>query len=699
MRGKVISGPVPVFSATNCGGQGPEKGQEERETKKPTSLAALVQGPVPDSTTPNPHQQHQQQQQQQQHQHLLAPKPKKSLSHVSLGLKPLPNVSLAPTVAPSANTSAASPLLLGGLTLTRPSRGDVEHVPVPVPVPTRAQTVPPATIAEQRPVEPRRAQTENQVPTIVRHNNANAVSRKPPKSGLATAPVQQQQQRESSAEDLAPYSIPANFARALSTEAVVPPLFPAPLIDVPPPPRVASPVPHATGRGVPVHGQAQPQPQRRGSALAVPRATSPPLPRPESPTPRATSSMANATVAQAPKNVIASVVPACYRKPEPLPLSPPPRAKSPYERGVDSQTSAEEDNVPTAPTAVSQLVRARSPALPPLLPPVPVSAPMAVPTGRTKPMAKRDEDASERSRSSGRSSQRSQRSQRSREADETGYLPVAQLPARPVPSRQSTAQSRASALSTTRPPLETKRGLSSASTKAQLGRVVDESSEVDVELLRELEAAEVVRGQVRSRTRSPEAALAGKTVLVRARLPPSKDLDSPLPPPPAEFVSPQHAPTLRSPPTSPDPERERFVVASPLSSSSHGTHSQAHSHSRSRQQQQRTASPVIPDMPSPPLTAQYSQPDAFMHGRSCSPASSAALGGGRVMHYPPSDFDERGVPSRDQLTRAAGLVVIAQNGVRVPFGDLFSSRRTVVIFIRHFWCVSRTQLGQKSAGC
>ncbi|PFH53135.1 hypothetical protein AMATHDRAFT_138118, partial [Amanita thiersii Skay4041] len=47
---------------------------------------------------------------------------------------------------------------------------------------------------------------------------------------------------------------------------------------------------------------------------------------------------------------------------------------------------------------------------------------------------------------------------------------------------------------------------------------------------------------------------------------------------------------------------------------------------------------------------------------------------------------EWALPMRDQLARAARLPVIAESGVRVTFGSLFESQRTIVIFIRHFWC-------------
>jgi len=49
-------------------------------------------------------------------------------------------------------------------------------------------------------------------------------------------------------------------------------------------------------------------------------------------------------------------------------------------------------------------------------------------------------------------------------------------------------------------------------------------------------------------------------------------------------------------------------------------------------------------------------------------------------------FDEYAIPSREQLRHAASLFVVAQNGLRVQFGELFKDRKTVVIFIRHFWC-------------
>ncbi|KAJ8585914.1 hypothetical protein M405DRAFT_744506 [Rhizopogon salebrosus TDB-379] len=52
----------------------------------------------------------------------------------------------------------------------------------------------------------------------------------------------------------------------------------------------------------------------------------------------------------------------------------------------------------------------------------------------------------------------------------------------------------------------------------------------------------------------------------------------------------------------------------------------------------------------------------------------------------PVAFDETALPTRRQLLDAASCNVVAENGLRVPFGELFRYQKTVVIFIRHFWC-------------
>ncbi|KAH8987096.1 AhpC/TSA antioxidant enzyme-domain-containing protein, partial [Lactarius hatsudake] len=45
-----------------------------------------------------------------------------------------------------------------------------------------------------------------------------------------------------------------------------------------------------------------------------------------------------------------------------------------------------------------------------------------------------------------------------------------------------------------------------------------------------------------------------------------------------------------------------------------------------------------------------------------------------------------GMLSSTQLAHAARMQVVRENGVRVQFGELWRTQRTVVIFIRHFWC-------------
>jgi hypothetical protein len=38
-----------------------------------------------------------------------------------------------------------------------------------------------------------------------------------------------------------------------------------------------------------------------------------------------------------------------------------------------------------------------------------------------------------------------------------------------------------------------------------------------------------------------------------------------------------------------------------------------------------------------------------------------------------------------QLAQAARIPVVRENGVRVPFGELWRFQRTIAVFIRHFW--------------
>lgn len=50
-----------------------------------------------------------------------------------------------------------------------------------------------------------------------------------------------------------------------------------------------------------------------------------------------------------------------------------------------------------------------------------------------------------------------------------------------------------------------------------------------------------------------------------------------------------------------------------------------------------------------------------------------------------SQFKEHALPTPKQLLDASSCVVIAESGVRIPFGDLFKHQKSIIIFIRHFW--------------
>ncbi|KAI0360229.1 hypothetical protein OH77DRAFT_1394408 [Trametes cingulata] len=103
----------------------------------------------------------------------------------------------------------------------------------------------------------------------------------------------------------------------------------------------------------------------------------------------------------------------------------------------------------------------------------------------------------------------------------------------------------------------------------------------------------------------------------------------------------------------------------------------------------------LPKTPSTTLSAPYRTTDAGRHGRnargSSVPPRSGETRNTRHQHRRKEEpsaatFDEHAGLTRDQIARAAPLTVIAQNGLRVPFGELFKERKTIVCFIRHFWC-------------
>jgi hypothetical protein len=59
-----------------------------------------------------------------------------------------------------------------------------------------------------------------------------------------------------------------------------------------------------------------------------------------------------------------------------------------------------------------------------------------------------------------------------------------------------------------------------------------------------------------------------------------------------------------------------------------------------------------------------------------------------------SEEPESVLPTQAQLSIAASLDVVSEDGIRIPFGDLWLGQRTIVCFIRHFWYVCFSGLTQ-----
>lgn len=369
------------------------------------------------------------------------------------------------------------------------------------------------------------------------------------------------------------------------------------------------------------------------------------------------------------------------------------------------------------------------------------------------PMKSRVQDVIQTHNSSAdeRSSQRSRGSRgskTSRDREETGYLPVAQLPTstRPSVSRQQTGQSHASS----------RRSVASKGASTHLATVPQaqpinigppapmpmatrdtilatkpspparaETAPPPARPSRDLQlnrptspphAATLLAPppqnahtyNTRAVVRSPEpTATTRGAVKVRAALPMRKDLDSPLPPPPVEMEmaqvqrqvpslpsgsAPPQLPPLELRPTPPATRAQSRADALPeVTSPLVFAHSQPPSPSPEPPRRLKTTPPSqsrIPEVDSLDYTTRSQPTDLYEHGRSCSRSQSTTPGGARRGHlYPPPDFDEHAMPTRDQLERAARLDVVAQNGVRVQFGELFRDRKVMVVFIRHFWCV------------
>ena len=109
-----------------------------------------------------------------------------------------------------------------------------------------------------------------------------------------------------------------------------------------------------------------------------------------------------------------------------------------------------------------------------------------------------------------------------------------------------------------------------------------------------------------------------------------------------------------------------------------------------------TGSLGSPTSPSHSSPVSYSPPPAAkthlrsltaIDGRGFSPTISspptARPSTAQSFSFPP--FNEHALPTPRQLADAASCLVIAENGLRVPFGEVFRDQKTIVLFIRHFW--------------
>lgn len=277
-----------------------------------------------------------------------------------------------------------------------------------------------------------------------------------------------------------------------------------------------------------------------------------------------------------------------------------------------------------------------------------------------------------------RSSQRSRGSRSSRDREDTGYLPVAQLPTRPTASRQQTAQSQSSS----------RRSTVSKVYSAQVATPVHpHAAQARADTQAKPRAQSPTHAPPRVRSPEPVRALTKVRTM-------QKDLDSPLPPPPVEVRPLPADPAPRSA-SAPNPRTSSATMRTPAVPRRAATTPEVTSPmifvtppplSPTEPHHQDTAprDPVT-DIELTPAWTTHSHPDyLYEHGRSCTPHQTHTASTYRNS----PDFDATAVPTMEQMERAATLDVIAQNGLRVPFGDLFRDRKVVVIFIRHFWYVA-----------
>jgi hypothetical protein len=95
--------------------------------------------------------------------------------------------------------------------------------------------------------------------------------------------------------------------------------------------------------------------------------------------------------------------------------------------------------------------------------------------------------------------------------------------------------------------------------------------------------------------------------------------------------------------------------------------------------------------PSPAPSYDHSVEDAFTSPRPAPrpPSISTFLAvdcDGNCDRAGPPSQSEWAIPYFSQLSHAASLSIFTESGDRILFGSIFAQHRTIVIFIRHFWC-------------
>lgn len=187
---------------------------------------------------------------------------------------------------------------------------------------------------------------------------------------------------------------------------------------------------------------------------------------------------------------------------------------------------------------------------------------------------------------------------------------------------------------------------------------------------------------------------------VRAQSPPPHSSHHRVRPPPSRAQSPStKQPRARSPHSAQDhttvsrgrnyDQLQGFAALSRQETAhSSGTHG---SQSNGRRHDTAPATPVPRNTTPSPSMAASSPLQQYIRAEPRRAHSYQPLREQRERYLPRSldnlKFDEYAIPSRDQVNHAGSLFVVAQSGLRVEFSTLFQNKRTVVCFIRHFWCV------------